>query len=282
MAFTQQNRTIRPPASLVWSPVTPTHAIQRAAAVIEFAEPITSFAADKMAAALRDEARRQGMVKEDPISTAMVELRPGASARTTQTEQVGVQFQDVRGNAVQQVLNATTAGIRFETSIYTRWIAFREQLLALMQTVFPIIEQNVQIGQIALDYVDFFYAVSSGPADAQLILDKKSHLIASKAFTRHGSWHSHSGWFEHEEQAVRRLINVDVSVADANGPQGVRRGITIRTFEAEQIVDSKSTDDRLSQIEPVFSCFDDLHTSLKRRLSEVLTQEARHMISLGK
>ena len=273
----------KPLASSVWKPVNPAHAIQRAAAIFEFAEPITSFAVGKIENAVRAEAKRIGLLKEEPLNTALFEIRPSGPPRPGKSEQVGTLFQDVQGEISRQALSVMTASIRFETGIYTRWIAFREQLANFMQLSLPIIEQNVRIRQVGLEYVDLFIAASPGQPDAALILDKKSRFLTQRAFDSHGPWHSHSGWFEGETELSRHLVNVDVDVADAQGPIDVRRAINIRTYEAEQIIDfGHVRAGEMTQLEPLLNCLDSLHTALKRHLSGILTNEARTMISLGK
>ena len=283
MSFNPPNSNTRPAAAAVWQPSAGAHAIQRASAIVTFSEAIPTFAAGKLSSAIRNAARELGMVREEPVHATLVEIRPGAAPRATEAELVGTQFQDIRGTNIAQSVAVTTTGVRFETSVYTRWVAFREQLLALLAPSYPVIEQSVRVGQVALEYVDMFYAINPGPADAQMLLDRKSHLIAARAFSRLGQWHSHCGWFEEETEVKRHLVNTDVTVADATGPVGTRRTISIRTHEAEILLEPQSDrSEYLSQIEPAFACFDKLHVTLKRRLADVLTIDARNMISLGK
>lgn len=272
-----------PSASAYWGTATPAHAIQKAIAVIAFAEPATSLTVKRALDAVRSEAKNQGLLKEDPLNSVTFELRPGAKPKAITDDKTGASFQSVRGDHIVEAFNVASDGIRLETGVYTRWIGFKEKFQSLLKPCLPIVASSVPVRQVSVEYIDFFYSKYEGDADASLILDKKSGLISARSYSRRYPFHCHNGWFERKSEHSRYLINVDVGVADANGPPGIRRSITIRTMEAEQVIDPLgSRAAELTDLAALMVCLDDLHVRLKSRLADVLTRDARTMISLGR
>lgn len=270
-----------PAATSLWSTINPAHAIQRASAILTFGEEVPSLVVNRMVDALRSSAHLYGMIKEDPINAMFFQLGQGLMPQTTPTTFEGVSFQQMHGPNIVQSLNVQKESIRFDTFGYTRWAAFREQVAQFIKQSMPIIEQTVSMKSVALEYVDFFYAKNEGNADVVPIIDRKSEMLVRQAFQRRSPFHSHSGWFEKEGVASRRLVNVDITVNDALGPIGLRRAITIRTHEAEQVKEG-GFDRALELVQPesILAVMDEMHVSLKKRIASVLTSDARAMISL--
>lgn len=265
-----------------WRTINPAHAIQRAAVVLTFSEELTSVLLRRVVDAVRAQASGIGLTKEVPINQALFQITPGAAIEAQPATQSGTAFQRMQGDNVLEALSVTTEAVRFETNTYTRWVAFKEQFEPFLRAVMPLIALASQVKSLALEYNDFFYAVHEGSADVQLIVDRQSPFIVKKAYSRRSPFHSHAGWFENETGASRKLVNVDLSVTDANGPMGVRRAIMIRTHEAETIIDFMS--ERAAQLldtDIAVQLLDTLHVSLKRRLRDVLTRDCAAMISLG-
>lgn len=270
-----------PAASSLWSTINPAHAVQRASAIVTFSEEVTSVVVNRMVDALRADARGFDMLQEDPVTTVRVQIGPGGT-ETQPTLHIGTVFKEVHGSNIVQALAVTKEAIRFDTFSYTGWVSFREQLGIFLRLAMPIVEQVVPVTAVALEYLDLFYAKNEGPADVAAILDRKSDMLARHAFQRRMPFHSHSGWFERDRDDVNRLVNVDITVADAEGPVGTRRAISIRCHEAEQVMDQHAPRAReLVAPESILASMDTLHVSLKKRLSNILTADARTMISLG-
>lgn len=271
-----------PSITAYWRTVNPAHAIQRAAIVLSFSEELTSVVIKRIVDALRDHMTRLGLSTEQPVNTVLFKVQPGAEPETVSGTQSGTAFQRVQAGNVIQSLTVTSDTIRFETHSYTRWVAFIEQFAVIAGAALPIVEQVTKVKSLALEYVDFFYGAEPGTPDAMQIIDKASEYISRKAFSRRAPWHSHTGWFEQETASTRRLVNVDLTANDAQGPDGLRRAITIRTYEADQIFDMDHPNaPNLATTEAVIASLESIHVSLKRRLRGILTRDASTMISLG-
>lgn len=264
-----------------WQTINPAHAVQRAAAVVTFPEEIPSFVVGRTVDAVRGQARAYGLLKEEAVNSILMQVGPGGAQQTAPVAQEGVSFQHVQGALVAQAFTITKKALRFESTTYTRWVAFREQLANFLAAALPVLSQSTPVKSIELEYIDFFFGATEGPEDAGLIVDNQSQLIARRAFRRRDPFHTHSGWFDARPTGGRNLVNVDVTVADANGPVGLRRTVTIRTYEAEQVGDLAGRGLELTAVEPVLKGMDALHVSLKDRLGHILTKDAKSMISLG-
>ncbi|OUC15761.1 MAG: hypothetical protein B0A82_05140, partial [Alkalinema sp. CACIAM 70d] len=173
--------------------------------------------------------------------------------------------------------------IRLDSLSYSRWAGFSDKLSALLKLL-PVYTEGVSIQQVALEYVDVFVALEPGEADCSLILDPASDCISPRAFHATTEWHSHTGWFEDFNADIHRtLVNVDVTVANANTPEGVRRAISIRTHQALQFSMSEGAENAAGQLkeEDVLTIFGQIHVALKDRFGALLTPEAKELISLG-
>jgi uncharacterized protein (TIGR04255 family) len=265
-----------------WATINPAHAVQRAAAVLTFSEEVPTLVVNRAVEAVRTVARSYGLDKEEPLNSMMVQIGPGGAQAQTPTTQEGISFQEVRGGQVVQALNITKQAVRFEYAVYTRWVGFREQLLVMLSQILPVMSNVTTMQSVALEYVDFFYAVNEGAEDVGLIVDNRSELVPRRAFRKREPFHAHSGWFTASSATGRNLINVDLTVADANGPAGLRRTISIRTHEAEIVADMTSPRAlELMSAEASMMVADALHATMKERLGHVLTKDAKAMISLG-
>lgn len=265
-----------------WATINPAHAVQRAVSVLTFSEEVPTLVVNRAVDAVRAVARSYGLHKEEPVNSMLVQIGPGGAQSSTPTTQEGTSFQEVREGQLVQALYITKKSVRFESGLYTRWIGFREQLSGVLSKILPIVSNITTMQSVGLEYVDFFYAVGEGAEDVGLIVDNKSELIARRAFRKREPFHTHSGWFTPNSESGRNLINIDVTVADSNGPVGLRRTISIRTHESEQVVDLLGPRAaELMNVDASMVVADRLHATLKERLGNILTKDAKAMISLG-
>lgn len=268
-------------ARATWHPAGGAHAVVKTSAIVSFSESITSVTLARLTNAVRESAREHGLTTEAPVNSVMFEVGPGAVPKAMQEAISGTAFQEMRGTGIAQSLVITSEAIRFETAMYTRWVAFEEQLVSYMSELLPIVSNVTGIKAVALEYVDLFVAQNEGAADASLIIDRKSDYVSRKAFKRADPFHVHVGWFEKVTDASRLLVNVDVTASDAEGPQGTRRTVTIRTHEAAQVIEPFGAEAMaFSELGKATETFAGLHRRLKAHLAGVLTKDAQDMISL--
>jgi uncharacterized protein (TIGR04255 family) len=269
-----------------WEPVNGSHAIQMAYASVVFAQPVTAVIWNNVQSAARAAATSADLNIEIPMQSVMFQLGPAASPspKPIQNANAGFQFQRHQApNFVGEQFVVEPHQLRFETYTYTRWAGFKSKVQSLFEAVLPAYFSAVNVAQISLEYTDVFHWSVEGDADCSEIVDTKSPLIATAAMQPKGQWHSHSGWFDNQNNGRRRLSNADITVADALVKHEPRRAINIRTHEATQFLigqdgqpidGSPSTDD-------IFDLFDSHHLSLKSSLNKMLKPIAQEMISLG-
>jgi uncharacterized protein (TIGR04255 family) len=269
-----------------WLPVNGSHAIQMAYASVVFAEPVTAVIWNNVQSAARAAASAADLDIENVIQSMMFQISPvaGPNPAAIQNANAGLQFQRLQAlNVVGEQFVVQPNQVRFETYAYTRWAGFKSKVQSLFEAVLPTYFSAVNVGQVSLEYTDVFYWSGEGDADCSEIVDTKSPLIAAAAIQPTGQWHSHSGWFDNQEQGRRRLLNADITVGDAVFQNQPRRAINIRTLEATQFLlgqDGQPVDGPVSA-DDIFDLLEKHHHSLKDSLNNMLTPVAREMISLG-
>jgi uncharacterized protein (TIGR04255 family) len=269
-----------------WMPVNGSHAIQMAYASVIFAEPVTAVIWNNVQSTARAAAVAADLNIEHLIQSMMLQIGSAAepSSAAIQNANAGLQFQRLQAlNEVGEQFVVQPNQLRFETYNYTRWAGFKAKVQSLFETVLPTYFSAVNVGQVSVEYTDVFYWSDEGDADCSKILDTQSPLIAAAAIQPTGLWHSHSGWFDNQIQGRRRLSNADITVANAIVHNQPRRAINIRTFESTQFLigkDGQPVDDPPSA-DDIFDLLESHHVSLKDSLSNMLTPDAREMISLG-
>jgi uncharacterized protein (TIGR04255 family) len=269
-----------------WMPVNGSHAIQMAYASVVFAEPVTAVIWNNVQSSAREAAATANLDIENLIQSMMFQIGPvaGPNPAAIQNANAGLQFQRLQAlNVVGEQFVVQPNQLRFETYTYTRWAGFMSKVQSLFEAVLPAYFSAVNVAQVSLEYTDVFHWSAEGDADCSEIVNTGSPLIATAAMQPKGQWHSHSGWFDNQQQGCRRLSNADITVADAIVQNQPRRAINIRTLEATQfligqhwqpVAGPPSADD-------IFSRLEAHHLSLKSSLGNMLTPAAREMISLG-
>jgi uncharacterized protein (TIGR04255 family) len=269
-----------------WMPVNGSHAIQMAYASVVFAEPVTAVVWNKVQSAARAAAAAVDLDIENVIQSMMFQIGPaaGPNPAAIQNASAGLQFQRLQAlNVVGEQFVVQPNQLRFETYTYTRWAGFKSKVQSLFEAVLPAYFSAVNAAQVSLEYTDVFHWSVEGDADCSEIVNTDSPLIAAAAMQPKGQWHSHSGWFDNQQQGRRRLSNADITVADAIVQNQPRRAINIRTHEATQFLigqDGQPVDHPPSADE-IFDLLESHHLSLKNSLNNMLTPVARGMISLG-
>ena len=269
-----------------WMPVNGSHAIQMAYASVVFAEPVTAVIWNNVQSAAREAAAAADLGIENLIQSMMFQIDPAAGPRPAaiQNANAGLQFQRLQAlNVVGEQFVVQPNQLRFETYAYTRWAGFRSKVQSLFEVVLPAYFSAVNVAQVSLEYTDVFHWSVDGDADCSEIVNTESPLIAAAAMQPMGQWHSHSGWFDNQEQGRRRLSNADITVADAIVQNQPRRAINIRTHEATQFLIGQDGQpgDGLPLADDIFHLLESHHHSLKDSLNNMLTPVAREMISLG-
>lgn len=255
----------------MWEPAHVTHAIQNAYAALVFNGPPVEFD-DARLAGVRDAASALGMDRDQPTSAFTINFETGNPV-TAVNENTGHRFWREEGGRVLLQLLLEPSSIRLDTFSYTRWIGFRAELEMVVERVASIF-YNATVERVALEYTDVFTAIE-GRGDTSLVIDDTSGFRPA-AVDPQGFWHRHTGWFEDQGQGLRLLVNVDATSSEVSNGQETRHLLVVRTHEALVHEPPAPFDGGVA-----LDALDGMHNSLKQRLKNVLTQEARDMIALG-
>src|SRR6266508_1999280 len=270
-----------------WRPFHDAHAIERAIVGVIFSQDITDVPLKHAMKASREAiaAVGAGVFVENPIQELEFAVNAATGATTKGApKESGIEFvRHQAPNVLGESFSALRNNLKFETRMYTRWEPFVNRAMALISAVRPIYVASVPLNGIHVEYFDRFDALPNiAEPDCSKII-RKGDFIAHAAFSDKQPWHSRSGWFQPTDAQVRRLVNVDVNVADAQvEAHTVRRIVVIRTFMRdtftkpgfEAITEENVTADMVA------SRLDNLHIAVKEVLKAVLTDAAAERIAL--
>jgi uncharacterized protein (TIGR04255 family) len=169
---------------------------------------------------------------------------------------------------------------------YTRWQAFTDRAMGFVAAVLDTYLSVVPLRSVALEYFDRFDADEGIVSPkCSLLIRSDSPYIAPKAFSETAPWHSRAGWFDSPTAQLRRLINIDVQIADATvAPHTTRRVAQIRSMMREIFNQPgfESLENDQVDAELLASRFNSIHLDLNDLLGKVITSEAAQRIALGK
>ena len=196
-------------------------------------------------------------------------------------------FKLLDGSQIREEISFRRDQITYSVYQYDRWNDLRNRVFAALNTTVETLLRTVELNIIKLEYWDRFTFTGStdNAAYKELLRSESRHL--PRFFTETPSlWHSHVGYFLPANQEIKRLINLNVDVADiplpiqpepAPSQPEVQRSVGIYSLAQDQI-DAAVSPTSGGQI---FSLLDDLHAALKKVFADVITPEAADLISLN-
>jgi uncharacterized protein (TIGR04255 family) len=259
-----------------FEPIFPAHAIERCSASISFSEELPSKAFQKVVARARERFRQAGM---ESVGTGSFGFQIDASGRATAIEGVKPAIFVTSDQAMQCIVAPNDLTVR--TGRYVRWQPFAGQIEEL---VLPLLEgylEVVSIAHVQLEYLDRF--VWSGDWTSfnwRELLREDGMFIAGRASRASAQWHCHSGWIE-QMAGGRRLVNVNVDLADLPREQGTAPTVAIltlmRDIMPEQVLDEQV---RYRNATAVQAGLEQLHSGLNALLAQIITEPMAQRIGL--
>lgn len=256
-------------------PVYKSHAIEKCAATVTFAEPLPKKAFGKLVDNATPHITSTGLVRGQQPSgfqfdTATGTMSPLDGAGPTQFSSAN--------NVVQ--LHVLPEAVIWGTKQYLRWKNFRQDFEKCTSPLLNEFSEYTNISSVKLEYWDrFFWQGSWEDLDVKKLLNLDNDLAvkASETFSR--EWHNHVGWFEAKKYG-RRLINVNVDLISINTPTTTDQpSVGIYTMVHDQ-TRTDADRDELSKVD-LLEHFDQIHIEMKSLLSRILTDSASDMISLS-
>jgi uncharacterized protein (TIGR04255 family) len=260
-----------------FEPVFPSHAIERCVATIAFAQELPAKAFQRVLERARANFRNAGLESMGtPAFSIQVDI---ASGRTTPLEGHRPSIFATSDQAMQFIVAPNNLSVR--TGRYVRWQPFTGQIEELMLPLMDGYIDVVSIASIQLEYVDRFLWTGDWTSfNWRDLLKEDGMFVAGRASGARAQWHTHSGWFD-EISGGRRLVNVNIDVADIVRSDGVFPSIAILTLMRdvvpEQVVGQEVRyGDRVS----VQSGLEQLHNQLKALLGQIITAPMAQRIGL--
>jgi uncharacterized protein (TIGR04255 family) len=259
-----------------FEPVLPAHAIERCALTIVFSRV---FDKPELEAAITEAEKTAAWSRVKPMQPEGIEITFDVATGKVAVGS-GRTFNYRVGTDGPQ-LTLLPNMIIWQTRQYVRWEPFRG---VFEQVATPIIDRLLTMSglhAIKAEYWDRF--VWTGPPetlDPWLLLRRDNGLVATAASEFGRAWHSHCGWFEPGANGARRLLNVNVDVADTvlKGDPPPKRSIGIFTLLQEDcsggLTDLKSSASALEKL-------DSIHMDLKNLLNSIISDEMAARISLN-
>lgn len=263
---------------MVWKPVHPRHAIERARIVVVFKGQLPTKFLRKLAS--ESEARRLelGFSSMNWREGHSFQLGgPAVAVNSGPAQLFGWDWQNLSaGKTPIETLVLEDKSLIYETVDYTRWAEFSARF---EEVVLPILEEIlglVDISNLVLEYVDrFVFHGAATDARANGVLNDAFVGLPDAARTGPAAWHSHFGWFE-EIEGHSLLINQNIDAQDGgfqiDGP--VVRSLQVYT----------KTDLRPSEYENGYeglrTSMNAMHVRSKQLVYDVLTPEMRHRIGM--
>jgi uncharacterized protein (TIGR04255 family) len=280
---------------MVWHPAHEDHAIERVALTFQFQELVPQKAWTAILRNSTTELPNLGFsqsIRGIQIVTQLSQQIPSGKAQpiagiSPLPEAFGRSFQLIANGRVEAEVILERNFIAYSSTQYSGWAKYKERCLSLISKSLNEAMITVNIQLVKLEYWDrFVYDGPVGDANYLTLLNANSRYLPSFGPTQGNLWHSHVGFFAPADKA-KRLINFNVDVLDLVEPSfrpkvDAALGQPMRSvglFSMAQDTFDHSAAPETS--EQAISTLDDMHTTLKELLGDVITPEAANRISLN-
>lgn len=262
------------------------NSIQNVVFALEWAEPLTS----GDLAGIQD-------IREDPNATVlrktfsqvqgqrmlMINLDADTGIQTPVSnpkELGGVNFtrpSTSNFGAASRALNISKTNCLAVVSEYTRWARIWAEVRDWFSIVVPKIATTRPITTFGLQYTDvFLWKADPAAFDLGQIFSKTTDYLPKNVFLANALWHSHHGFFVHQQQPLphERLDNVNVNVLENAGSRSVQIITSHKAVLTSPIWNAQEVMAALDKIMP------DLHQRNKAVLDNLLTSDVKAKIKL--
>lgn len=177
-------------------------------------------------------------------------------------------------------LGPDTAKLTVVCGVYSRWADVSQKAHELITECLEAIGlgQAIGIQSIALQYVDGFQIFGDlKKFNPSVIFNNAGGFVPNTIYERHGSWHTHSGWFD-EDARLAELENTLVNLNLDSVSHADRQTVQITHFQKTKLKipvfsvnDYKNLSDRI---------FEQLHKHNKAMLGDLLLPNIQVLICL--
>ena len=266
---------------MVWRPLNPNHAIERAKVTLIFSQDVPDLARSKVMASF--DARRADLDfgAVSLIQGAMFSFQFGqaAPAGIQQAPGAVLGWQFARAAApglALEVVEMNGGQMSYESSEYSRWAFFIERLQKVWGDMPDFLGDIVSRKVTVLEYVDrFIYDGDPKQADVRQVLGDVADVIPEQAASGNRLWHIHRGWFE-DLSGEDVLVNVNLGTQDGILGQD---GQVLRSLEGLTRVELRHGAGK-DNISSLYADLEGLHQVANRTFARALSPEGRAMIGI--
>jgi uncharacterized protein (TIGR04255 family) len=264
---------------LEFQPIFPAHAIERCTATLVFDQALPAKLFERVRAAEDKRLLGLGLVRgPQPIGFSF-DLQTGRVV-TVEGDAKPIPYTTQDQSITVTIMNNQVSLV---TVRYVRWQQFRSALSKYLVPTISIFLDTISIGAIQLDYSDrFFWTGNWQDFDVSGLLKRESELFAHRAGQGREQWHSHAGWLQDVEPGIKRLINVNIDVVNAQLPSslGVRPSVGIWTSVRDASGISGGQNSSWIPEEGILDMLDRQHVDLKEIFRGLVVTEISKKIGL--
>ncbi|WP_372706697.1 hypothetical protein [Brevundimonas sp.] len=262
-----------------WKPIHDTHAIQLAAITVTLNEPVGDLTFRKALNNVNPIAVELGLTEHAPINP---QLPPQIQQfLNVSSPMQGMSYVRQSDGRIGERAFINRESLRFEDFEYIRWSPFKARAQKLLGDAVSEFTGGSSVNNISSEYTDVFIGLVGDQSDVSEVVNANSPLIAAGAFHSKASWHCHMGWFEPIDEHCRRLVNVNIDVADNLLEEKINRQVRIKTQTFDQFgQDGYAEYSNNVSWERLSYHLDSSHDRLKSLLRDILSPEAALAISL--
>jgi uncharacterized protein (TIGR04255 family) len=263
---------------LVWRPLHPRHAIERARIIVIFKGQLPAKFLRKLASESEERRLELGFSSMNWREGHTFKIgNPAASVNSGPTQLFGWDWQNLSsGNVPLETLILENENLIYETVDYTHWANFSSRFEGVALPILEKVLGLVDISNLVLEYVDRF--VFDGPATearAEGVLSEAFVGLPEAARTSSAAWHSHLGWFD-EIEGHSMLINQNV---DAQDGRFLADSPVVRSMQIYTKTDLRPIEYE-NGYEGLRSAMSAMHVKSKQLVYDILTPEMRQRIGM--
>lgn len=219
-----------------WSPLTPSHAIERVRMLVQFRQDVPEKLASQAAHLVSKVAAETRLNGPVPVQgfTLGFQVAPDGITRLAAPQSSPSGWQFVRMSSSGQpleVLQLRGNQILYETTEYRNWSAFQQRHAKVIAPATKVTSDALDVELVSLEYVDKFRFLGdpsrAAPRDLLVGIDAQVHPDASSG---RSMFHVHRGWYE-ASASGDLLINLNLDAVDVlTDPQKqLERWISVTT-----------------------------------------------------
>lgn len=253
------------------------HAIQSAAFVVEWAEPLTPNAIEDLA---KLKVKFRGLLPDSqPQNVVEFNLTAIEGMNTKVRQELGgIVFSRQSGHkGVPRSLTISKQNCVIVIPDYSRWDQVWSDVQQYLEIVLEQIGPLRPLSGIGLQYTDLFnWKDAPSELDVSDIFLRGSYL-PENVFQQKGLWHSHHGFMEAHEDPTphKRLENINVDMLESSGERSIQIITSHRATMIEPMWQS-----HLKHKTTVLEMFVSLHTSERAMLRKLFAPALCQRINL--